>query len=58
MLVQTGKSKVERILRAGIPLTPIPKEAIKVYVDFNPAEFKALGIEKDGKKSEEMPNSS
>ena len=50
MLVQTGKSKVERIVRAGVPLTPMPKEAIKVYVDFTLAEFTALGIEERWKE--------
>ena len=31
--------EVSRIARAGVPLTPIPKEAIKVYVEFAKEEF-------------------
>ena len=44
MQVQTGKFKVERIARAGVPLTPIPKEAIKVFVEFSAEEFTAIGM--------------
>ena len=44
MLVQTGKYEVSRTSKARIPLTPIPKEAIRVFVEFAIVEFLSPGM--------------
>ncbi len=44
MLVQTGKEEVQRVSRAGVSLTPKPKEAVKVHIEMVKEEFATLLI--------------
>ncbi len=44
MPVQTGKEEAQRISRAGVPLTPKPKEAVKVHIEMSKEEFVTLQI--------------
>ncbi len=44
MRVQTGKEEVRIISRAGVSLTPKPKEAVKIHIDMSKEEFVTLRI--------------